>query len=142
MADEKQAKKTAETPAPNEDQKGITASKGRPTPSRRQMEEEAEVVQGNFIQRTVAGLREYFAGVRTELTKVTWPTREDTRRLSIIVIIVLIISSIVLGIISFLFTRLFEYGLSNPIVLLMIMLAGVGLGLLIARMVRVRTTTY
>ena len=63
MADEKQAKKTAETPAPNEDQKGITASKGRPTPSRRQMEEEAEVVQGNFIQRTVAGLREYFAGV-------------------------------------------------------------------------------
>jgi len=142
MADEKQASKTAETPAPNEDQKGITASKGRPTPSRRQMEEEADVVQGNFFQRTVASLREYFAGVRTELTKVTWPTREDTRRLSIIVIIVLIISAIVLGIISFLFTRIFEVGLGNPIILLMIMLGGVGLGLVIARMVRVRTTTY
>lgn len=142
MADDKQVKKTAEAPAPDEDQKGITASKGRPTPSRRQMEEEADVVQGNFFQRTVASLREYFAGVRTELTKVTWPTREDTRRLSIIVIIVLIISAIVLGIISFLFTRLFAVGLSNPIILLMIMLGGVGLGLVIARMVRVRTTTY
>jgi len=142
MADDKQPKATTETPAPNEDQKGITASKGRPTPSRRQMEEESEVVQGNFFQRSVATLREYFAGVRTELTKVTWPTREDTRRLSIIVIVVLIISSIVLGIISFLFTQIFQVGLSNPIILLLIMLGGVGLGVLIARMVRVRTTTY
>lgn len=142
MADDKQEKKAVETPAPNGDQKGITAGKGRPTPSRRQMEEEAEAVQGNFIQRTVANLREYFAGVRTELAKVTWPTREDTRRLSIIVIIVLIIASIALGIISFLFTQIFQVGLNNPIILLLIMLAGAGLGLVIARMVRVRSTTY
>lgn len=142
MADEKQEKKVAETPAPNEAQKGVTAGKGRPTPSRRQMEEEAEEVQGNFIQRMVASLREYFAGVRTELTKVTWPTREDTRRLSIIVIIVLIVASIILGLISYAFTQIFQVGIANPIVLILIMAAGVGLGLLIARMVRVRTTTY
>jgi preprotein translocase SecE subunit len=142
MADDNQDKKAAETPAPNGDQKGITAGKGRPTPSRRQMEEESEEVQGNFIQRMVASLREYFAGVRTELTKVTWPTREDTRRLSYIVVIVLIIASIILGVISYLFTQIFQVGISNPIVLILIMLAGVGLGALIARMVRVRTTTY
>lgn len=142
MADDKPEKSTPETPAPNEPQKGITAGKGRPTPSRRQMEEEEEVVHGNFIQRTVANLREYFSGVRSELQKVTWPTREDTRRLSIIVVVVLIIASIILGLISYAFTRIFEVGLSSPFVLILIMFAGVGLGLLIARMVRVRANTY
>lgn len=142
MADEKPDKTVLETSDPNEPQKGITAGKGRPTPSRRQMEEQEEEVQGNFIQRTVANLREYFVGVRSELAKVTWPTREDTRRLSIIVVIVLIIASIVLGLISYAFTRIFAVGLTTPIVLILIMAAGVGLGLLIVRMVRVRSTTY
>jgi preprotein translocase subunit SecE len=142
MADDKPDKTSPDPSDPNELQKGITAGKGRPTPSRRQMEEQEEEVQGNFIQRTVANLREYFVGVRSELQKVTWPTREDTRRLSIIVVIVLIIASIVLGLISYAFTRIFEVGLTTPIVLILIMAAGVGLGLLIARMVRVRSNTY
>jgi preprotein translocase subunit SecE len=142
MADQKPEKTPEATPAPNGEQKGVTAGKGRPTPSRRQMEEEADEVHGNFIQRTVAGLREYFSGVRSELQKVTWPTRQDTRRLSIIVIIALIISSIVLGLISFAFTRIFSVGLTTPIILILIMAAGAGLGWLVTRMVRVRSTTY
>jgi preprotein translocase subunit SecE len=145
MADDKPNNTSPETPAPNEPQKGITAGKGRPTPSRRQLEEQEDEVQGNFIQRTVANLREYFSGVRSELQKVTWPTRQDTRRLSIIVVVVLIIASIILGIISFLLTRIFEAGLSGTngwILLVLIMLAGAGLGWLVTRMVRVRSTTY
>jgi preprotein translocase subunit SecE len=142
MADEKPDKTSPDMLDPNEPQKGITAGKGRPTPSRRQMEEQEEEVQGNFIQRTIANLREYFVGVRSELQKVTWPTRQDTRRLSIIVVVVLIIASIVLGLISFAFTRIFEVGLSSPIMLVALMAVGVGLGLLIARMVRVRSNTY
>ena len=142
MADQKPEKSPAPTPTPNEQQKGVTAGKGRPTPSRRQMEEEADEVQGNFIQRTVASLREYFSGVRSELQKVTWPTRQDTRRLSIIVIITLIIASIILGLISYAFTQIFQAGLGTPIVLILIMFAGAGLGWLVTRMVRVRSTTY
>jgi preprotein translocase subunit SecE len=142
MADDKPEKTSPVTADPNEPQKGVTAGKGRPTPSRRQLEEQEEEVQGNFIQRTVASLREYFLGVRSELQKVTWPTREDTRRLSIIVVIVLIIASIILGLISFTFTRIFEAALGTPLVLILIMAAGVGLGLLIARAVRVRSNTY
>ncbi len=142
MADEKPAKQTQQTPDVTEDPKGLTASKGRATPSRRQMEEQADEPQGNFFTRLVGSMREYFAGVRTEITKVTWPTREDTRRLTIIVIIALIISSIVLGIIAYFFTQLFGVGLQQPIILLAIMLGGAGLGVLIARMVRVRSTTY
>ena len=142
MADDKPEKTSPETSENGEPQKGITAGKGRPTPSRRQLEEQEDEVQGNFIQRTVAGLREYFTGVRSELQKVTWPTRDDTRRLSIIVVVVLIIASIVLGLISYAFTRIFEVGLSSPVLLILLMLVGVGLGLLIARMVRVRANTY
>ncbi len=144
MADDKTVKaaRPVETPDQDDVVRGLTAAKGRPTPSRRKMEEEAEEVQGNFIQRSWWGLREYFAGVRTELSKVTWPTREDTRRLTIIVIAVVIASALVLGLIAALFSQVFAVGLRNPIILVAIMLVGAGLGLLLTRMVRVRSTTY
>ncbi len=142
MADEKPVKQPQETPAGTEEPKGLTAGKGRPTPSRRQLEELAEEPQGNFFTRLVGSLREYFMGVRTELTKVTWPTREDVRRLTIIVIIALIAASIILGLVAYTFTQLFSVGLKSPLILIVIMLGGAGLGLLIARMVRVRSTTY
>ena len=142
MAGQKPEKQIQEVPDSNEDPRGITAGKGRPTPSRRQQEEMADEPQGNFFTRLIAGLREYFAGVRSELTKVTWPTREDTRRLTIIVIITLIISSIVLGIIAYFFTQLFGIGLQSPAILLALLLGGAVLGIVIARLVRVRSTTY
>ena len=49
----------------------------------------------------------FFRETRTELGKVTWPTREDAIRLTTIVLVVLVISSILLGGLDFLFTRLF-----------------------------------
>lgn len=105
-------------------ERGLTASKGRATPSRRQREEEEATPQGNLVTRTVRNLREYFEGVRSEIEKVVWPTREETRRLATIVLIVLIISAIVLGLISGLFTEVFRIGLTNPVVLIVFMVAG------------------
>ncbi|MBI5668159.1 MAG: preprotein translocase subunit SecE [Chloroflexi bacterium] len=96
--------------------KGITERKGRATPGRRTQEIEATQSEGNFITRTVRGLREYFQGVRSELQKVVWPTREETRRLTTIVLTVTIASAIVLGIISLLFNELFTLGLRSPLV--------------------------
>ncbi len=81
----------------------------------------------------VAGLRDYFEGVRTELRKVAWPTREDIRRLSTIVIVVLILASLALGAISTAFTELFRLGLSNPLILVVVMIVAVGVGVLINR---------
>src|SRR5215207_5718867 len=66
-------------------EKGITAPKGRATPSRRR-EEEEEDEGGNIVTRTSGGLREYLEGVRSELKKVAWPTREEVTRLTIIVL--------------------------------------------------------
>lgn len=114
------------------EERGLTASKGRATPSRRQLEEKQEE-KGNIFVRAFNGLREYFEGVRSEVQKVIWPTREETRRLTIIVLVALIISSIVLGAISFGFTELFRIGLGTPIVLLVFMGIAIVIGYILYR---------
>lgn len=96
--------------------RGLTERKGRATPGRRTHEIEATQSEGNFFTRRVRGLREYFQGVRSELQKVVWPTREETRRLTTIVLSVTIASAIVLGIISLLFSELFALGLRSPLI--------------------------
>ena len=119
--------------------RGITAGKGYATPSRRR-QVEAEEDEGNVVTRGVGGMREYFEGVRSELGKVIWPTREETRRLTIIVLIALIISSLVLGAISLIFTELFKIGLNTPIILLAVMLIGVAVGVFFMRYSNRRST--
>jgi preprotein translocase subunit SecE len=107
-----------------EEGRGLTAAKGRATPSRRQREEEMEEPEGNFFQRLIRNLRDYFEGVRGEVQKVSWPTRAEVRRLTIIVLIALVISSIVLGAIAGVFAELFRIGLSNPLIILIFMAVG------------------
>jgi preprotein translocase subunit SecE len=51
-------------------------------------------------------LAQYFRETMGELRKVTWPTRDETIRLSIMVLIVLILSSIFLGTIDILLSQL------------------------------------
>jgi len=73
--------------------------KDRPTPSNR-----PEVVKSrNFVVRFFQGLATYFQETRTELSKVTWLSREDTMRLTYIVIVVTAVSAIFLGFVGFLF---------------------------------------
>jgi preprotein translocase subunit SecE len=107
-----------------EEEHGVTASKGRATPGRRS----TTTSEGNIVTRTVGGVREYFEGVASELSKVTWPTREDTRRLSIIVIITTVLASIALGIITLAFSELFQIGLGQPLVFLGFFVVVVALG--------------
>ena len=79
--------------------KSVTASKGRITPGRRTRKEED--TGGNFLTRSLRAMNIYRKGVGDELSKVTWPTPQELRRLSIIVTIVLIVSSLALGALSF-----------------------------------------
>jgi len=97
-------------------ERGLTGKKGRATPGRRTQEVEVAESGGNFITRTVRGLGDYIEGVRSEVQKVVWPTRAETRRLTSIVLSVTIISALVLGAISFIFNELFFIGLQNPVV--------------------------
>jgi preprotein translocase subunit SecE len=109
----------------------VTAGKGRVTPGRRTQEE--EVKEGNFFTRAVNGLREYFSDVRSELEKVSWPTREDAIRLTRIVLIVLVIAAIVMGFINFVFERFVAFGIQNPIVFVVLLAVCVGVALWVFR---------
>ena len=44
-----------------------------------------------------------------ELRKVTWPTRQEARNLTGIVLLVIVTMSFLLGVLDFLFTRLFGF---------------------------------
>ena len=79
-----------------------TTRKDRPTPSQRR-----EVVESNNpIVRFYRGIIEYLQETRDELKKVAWLSREDTLRLTYIVLIVTAISAAFLGFVSFLFALL------------------------------------
>ena len=56
----------------------------------------------------ISRLLGYFSGVIGELKKAVWPTREETRRLTIMVIIISIAIGIFLGAIDLGFTRLVD----------------------------------
>ena len=121
------------------EERGVTVGKGRATPGRRQQDEEEDT--GNVATRTFGGVREYLEGVRSELSKVIWPTREETQRLTIIVIVTLIASAAVLGAISLFFTELFRIGLGSPIILIAVMVIAIAGGLIFMQ-VNNRRKTY
>lgn len=85
------------------------ARKDRPTPSQR----EEPTPSRNPIVRFVNNIREYLRETRAELQKVSWPTREETMRLTWIVIVVTVISALFLGLVSLLFSIL-ATGLADP----------------------------
>jgi preprotein translocase subunit SecE len=111
-----------------EESKGVTEKKGRPTPSRRKGETQKHTQdERNAITRGWHTVTDYFHGVRSEIQKVTWPTREETNRLTRIVGIVLIASSLVLGGLSILFTELFNIGVNSPLIFVGVFVVFVGL---------------
>lgn len=50
---------------------------------------------------------DYLKAVREEVRRVTWPTWDDLRRSTVVIIIVVIIIGIIIGIMDFLFAQLF-----------------------------------
>ena len=112
------------------DERGLTAAKGRATPGRRAASDEEG---GNFITRSTRGVVEYFEGVQAELNKVTWPTRDETRRLSIIVLATTIASSIALGIVAFAYSNLFRIGLAQPLLFIGFFIAVLAAGFWVYR---------
>ena len=53
-------------------------------------------------------IRTYFGEIIAELRKVVWPTREETRRLTVMVIIVAGAIGVFLGVMDYAFTRIME----------------------------------
>lgn len=113
--------------------RGITAPKGRATPGRRTQEVEEDKAETGIVSSITSPFRsmgEYWEGVRSEMQKVIWPTREETQRLATIVLVVTIISSIVLGLLSLIFSAIIAAGLNSPLIVFgaIFLLAIVGFG--------------
>lgn len=121
-------------------EQGVTARKGRVTPGRRTTPEEEG---GNVVTRTTGGLFGYIEGVQSEIKKVSWPTREETRRLSVIVLVTTVIASLVLGLIALLYSELFRLGLEQPMIFLGFFVVMLVIGfILYRRSNRSSTPTY
>ena len=96
-------------------QNTMTDKKGKATPGRRtrKVKKAKTEPQGNAVTRPLYMTIDYFVNVRSELNKVAWPSREDTRRLTILCINVTIASAIFLGILAVLWSEFMRIGL-NP----------------------------
>lgn len=96
-------------------QAAITQKKGKATPGRRTRKVKTTKAEpeGNAITRPLYMTVEYFSNVRSELNKVAWPSRHDTRRLTILCINVTIASAIFLGILAVIWSEFMRIGL-NP----------------------------
>ncbi len=96
-------------------QSAITQKKGRATPGRRARKVKTTKAepQGNAITRPMYATVDYFSNVRSELNKVAWPSRHDTRRLTILCINVTIASAIFLGVLAVIWSEFMRIGL-NP----------------------------
>ena len=55
------------------------------------------------VTRSENAIVRYLKGTRAELRKVTWPTREETKTLTTIIVIVTIAMAIFLGMLDYLF---------------------------------------
>ena len=54
----------------------------------------------------IAKTNEFFANVKAELKKVTWPTRKDTYASSLVVMLLVLISAVFLGGVDLILARL------------------------------------
>lgn len=127
---EEQAAATQNEAAVESDASGVTAKKG--TITRKQTEVLKERSRGKrsgaenlpVVGRAVT----YFQGVVAEIQKVTWPTREEARRLTGIVLAVTVAFSIALGIVDALFGVWFREGLENTATFIIIAIPVVSIG--------------
>jgi len=87
----------------------ITARKDRPTPSVRDVKPRGTGSTG-LINRipVVRSIVAYFRGVAMEMQKVTWPSREETTRLTSVVLGVTIAFSIGLGLLNTFYSWWFQ----------------------------------
>ncbi len=126
----------------DEEARSLTAPKGRATPGRRQQQQVTEEARGNVVTRPLYRLTEYWRDVRSELNKVSWPTRAETLQLTRIVLLTTITASIILGLITLGFTRLFAFGLEQPLIFVGLFVIVVALVVIFLRRGDQRTTPY
>lgn len=70
----------------------------------------------------------YFKSTRAELRRVTWPTREETRTLTTIIVIVTIVMGLFLGILDFLFQQIAAGVIGGNLIIIIVAVLLLGAG--------------
>lgn len=63
----------------------------------------------SFFKKTWQRLKQFFREVRSEIRKVTWPTREEVKVLTIVVLIFVAFFTAFVGMVDLLLSRLFAF---------------------------------
>jgi preprotein translocase subunit SecE len=66
-------------------------------------------MQLSFFKKTWQRLKQFFREVRSEIRKVTWPTREEVKVLTIVVLIFVAFFTAFVGMVDLLLSRLFAF---------------------------------
>ena len=94
----KETKPTASSRRRTQEAEAVTSRKDRPTPSARQASKTQKASPTVFDRiPVVRSVVAYLRGVAAEMQKVTWPTREETRNLTLLVLGVTVAFAIGLG---------------------------------------------
>jgi preprotein translocase subunit SecE len=62
----------------------------------------------NLLTRVIGPIAGYLRDTRAELRKVTWPTREEAYKLTLIVLGTVIVMSLILGLADFIFAKIMQ----------------------------------
>lgn len=99
-----------------------TGSKGKETRTRKQSEALKDRERSSQSRASnmpiIGGVVRYLSGVRSEIQKVTWPTREEAMRLTRIVILVSIAFALMLGFFDGIYGLWFELAVNNELAFL------------------------
>ena len=68
--------------------------------------ESSHVAKAQVVRKQPNRIVRYFQESNAELRKVNWPTRQEARQLTILVLVVVAISSAVLGTLDYVFSKL------------------------------------
>jgi preprotein translocase subunit SecE len=91
----------------------------------------------NFLTRVTDPVVQYLRDTRAELRKVTWPTREEAWKLTLIVLGTVVVMSLILGFADFIFSQIMQgVVIGDPIwiaVGVLVIIAGVGVAYYLGR---------
>ncbi|MBP7999974.1 MAG: preprotein translocase subunit SecE [Chloroflexi bacterium] len=84
----------------------VKAEKGKEKGQSPEKEKQQKNQGENALTRFSEAVRRYFRETRGELRRVTWPTREESQRLTGVVIAVTIVFALFLGALDFVFSNI------------------------------------
>jgi len=117
----RRAKRTSESDS-DQESSAVTTAKDKRTPTQKDAMKARKRQAQTFGENipVLGGIVGYLRGVNSEIRKVTWPTREESRRLTLIVVAVTIMFAIFLGIFDLFYGRWFQEGVQNTTTFLIV----------------------